>query len=178
MTDDSLALKLRPASEDTLTELIRQAEAHLDTQLTAAIAADQRAYTFAGLAAASGIVLIGGAYNLATSSQPNILLASVATAVAATLVGCAWSAVHSARSIEFGYSGSQPSDWDEDVACSKPWAHSLAEKCEHYNDLINANRRAMNANSQLFNSATELALKSLLLGGVAFTAWLVNAFTF
>lgn len=178
MDSESLASKLQPANEDTLKEILRQAEAHLDTQLTAAIAADQRAYTFAGLATAAAIVLIGGAYSLATTPVPNALLASVATVVAATLVGCAWSAVHSARSIDFGYSGSQPANWDEDIACSKPLAHSLAEKCEHYNELIDQNREAMSANSSLFNKSTELALKALFLGGVAFTAWLVNVFTF
>ncbi|MES0100903.1 hypothetical protein [Mesorhizobium sp. M0019] len=175
MNNNPLSQKLQTAQEDSLKEILRQAEAHLDAQMLSAIAADQRAYTFAGLASAAAVVLISGAYGLASAEPPNAPLAIVASTVAAVLIGASWSAVHSGRSVDFGFSGSQPGNWEDDISIKKPWEASLAEQCEHYDELIVQNRTVMAANSQLFNNATDAALKGLFLGGVAFVGWLLNS---
>ncbi|MBZ9678235.1 hypothetical protein [Mesorhizobium sp. ES1-1] len=174
MDELPLSQKLQTANENNLKEILRQAEAYLDAQLSSAIAADQRAYTFAGLASAAAVVLIGGAYSLATMKPPTASMALVASAVAAVLIGAAWWAVDSARSVDFGFPGSQPENWVEDVSGKKRWETSLAEQCHHYDDLIVKNRATMELNSLLFNRATEAALKGLFLGGVAFVGWLLN----
>lgn len=84
-----------------LQEVLREAESYLEAQLTSAIAADHRAYTFAGAVSAASVILVGTAYSLVTSQPPNSLLAFTAWAVAVSLFVAAWMAIISARSVSF-----------------------------------------------------------------------------
>ena len=67
---DGLAADLRNADEKMLQEIIREAELFLGSQLTAGVAADQRAVTFASVLSAAAAVLIGGYVAAATSGNP------------------------------------------------------------------------------------------------------------
>ncbi|AZO04338.1 hypothetical protein [Mesorhizobium sp. M2A.F.Ca.ET.043.02.1.1] len=172
MTNAASSNPLSAADSVTLTEILRQAELHLQAQLSAAIAADQRAYTFAGLNVATSVLLMGGSYSLATQQHdPNLFIGAVAFFVAVGLFVAAWVAVMSARSVDFEFAGSQPGVWSQDLADRKPLQVSLAEQCQNYDDAIAANRATMANNSWMFNAAVNVALGSVGLGAISYLYW-------
>lgn len=171
MSNLPLAQRLQTADSDTLKELMRETEAYLDAQLSSAIAADQRAYTFAGTVTAASVLLVGAAYALATAPEPNKWLAYLSMAVASCLFIAAWMAVMSARSVDFEFCGNQPSSWIADIEAGTPLLHALAEQCAHYDEMATANRNTMNTNSWLFNWAVNVALGGVGVGGLAFMFW-------
>ncbi|MGX9117068.1 hypothetical protein ACWTU6_10265 [Mesorhizobium sp. BHbsci] len=163
---------IKSANIEMLQEVLREAESYLDAQLTSAIAADQRAYTFAGAVSAASVILVGAAYSLVTSHPPDTLLAFTAWAVAVSLFVAAWMAVISARSVSFEFVGNQPSKWAADVENGKSFAHAIAEQCAHYDGMIAQNNFVMDRNSKIFNGAVNLALVGIGAGGIAFLLWL------
>lgn len=175
MSELPLAERLKAANPDMLQELTREAEVYLAAQLTAALAADQRAYTFAGTITAASVLLVGAAYALATAPNTNHWLIWVSVGVAAGLFVAAWIAVTSARSVDFEFSGNQPSSWLADIEAGKSLAHALAEQCAHYDVMAGANRKTMEHNGWMFNWAVNLALTSVGIGGLSFLGWLANA---
>lgn len=176
MTDVPLSDRLKIADDLTLQEILRETEAYLSAQLTAAIAADQRAYTFAGTVTAASVLLVGAAYAVTTSGHPSGWLAILASGVAACLFVSAWLAVVSARSIGFEFAGNQPCQWIADIESKKSLLHALAEQCAHYDGMIEANRAAMEGNGRLFNWAVNIALASVGFGGLFFIWWMAKSF--
>lgn len=174
MVDAPLSERLKSAEASTLSEILREAEVHLAAQLTSAIAADQRAYTFAGTVTAASVLLIGAAYALVTAPKPNIMLAYLTVGVAVCLFISAWLAVMSARSVEFAFAGNQPCQWIEDIESGKTLIHALAEQCAHYDEMVTANRTTMDGNGQLFNWAVNIALGGVGLGGIYFLWWMAK----
>lgn len=174
MIEIPLAERLQVADSETLQEILRESEVYLSAQLSAAIAADERAYTFAGTITAASVLLIGGSYALATASKPSMLLVYISIAVAAALFVAAWMAVMSARSVDFEFAGNQASKWVEDIESQKPFLHSLAEQCEHYDGMATSNRKTMADNSRLFNRAVNVALGGVGCGGLGFMWWLAS----
>ncbi|RUW87810.1 hypothetical protein [Mesorhizobium sp. M7A.F.Ca.US.010.02.1.1] len=157
-----------------LQEILREAEAYLDAQLTSAIAADERAYSFAGTVGAVSVLLIGASYSLATSAAPSSLLSLTSLFAAAALFVAAWMAVMSASSINFEFSGNQPGHWGADVERGIEMRDALAEQCDHYESMITANSTAMGKNASVFNSAVNIALATLGVGGLLFGYWLAR----
>lgn len=174
MVDLPLSERLKNADDPTLSEVLREAEVHLSAQLVSAIAADQRAYTFAGTVIAASVLLIGAAYALTAAPEPNPWLACLTVLVAACLFVSAWLAVMSARSVEFAFAGNQPSQWIEDIESGKTLVHALAEQCAHYDEMVTANRTVMDGNGKLFNWAVNIALASVGVGGGCFLWWMAT----
>ena len=172
MSERSLADRLSGADVETLREMMREAEAYLNAQLTAAIGADQRAYTFAGFGSAAAVVLVGAAYGIASARSPDIPMAILATVVAGFLIAGAMLAIHSARSVDFEYSGNQPGHWVEDVEERKSLQRSLAEQCEHYDLMIGKNTKTISDNSRVFQRSTYIAQIGLGVGAAGFVLWL------
>jgi hypothetical protein len=171
MPDTPLLNQLKSAESDTLKEILRQAELHLDAQLTAAIAADQRAYTFAGLSSAAAVILVGGSYGVIIEKEPDTFIAYTAFFVAVALFVASWVAVMSARSVDFEFTGSRPGKWGPDIEERKSFESSLAEQCENYDTQINANRKTMANNSLMFNRAANIALGGVGIGAIAYLYW-------
>lgn len=174
MSDKPLAERLHVADADTLHEIMRETEAYLSAQLTAAIAADQRAYTFAGMITAATVLLVGASYVLLTGPTPTAWLPYLSLTVAAALFVAAWMAVISARSTDFEFPGNQACNWIDEIEGGTTLLHSLAEQCAHYDGMASANTRTMKRNSNLFNWAVNIALGSVGLGGIAFVWWIAK----
>ncbi len=172
MAQKPLSRSLKNLAIPMLTEIRREAELYLSAQLTAAIAADQRAYAFAGTVTAGAVVLVGASYATATSTPPSVFLSVTATLVAGALFVSALVAVLSARSIDFEFCGNQPKNWSEDAEKKISFKVAIAEQCEHYDEMIACNSIVMQKNSQFFNRAVYIALVGLGMGGVAFLFWL------
>lgn len=174
MTDIPLSKRLAVAKIETLNEIMREAEAYLNSQWSAAVAADQRAYTFSGFCSAAAVVLVGGSYSLVTAARPDILMATVSALVAATLLWAAWQAVRSAGPIGFEYVGNQPSNWADDVEAGMTLTAALAEQCQHYDEMITENTTVLRENARKFQTGSQTALIGLIFGAATFSVWLAS----
>lgn len=174
MAETPLSKRLQSADEAMLREILREAEVYLDAQLTAAIAADQRAYAFSGMIAAASVLLVGASYALIEAATPSPLLAWCSALIAVALFVAAWMAVISARSTDFEFAGNQPCQWANDIEAGQTLHESLAEQCEHYDSMATTNRNIMDANSKLFNAAVNIALGAVGVGGLGFIAWMAE----
>ncbi|WAJ27538.1 hypothetical protein [Antarcticirhabdus aurantiaca] len=168
MSELPLSKRLAAADEPTLREMLREAEVHLASQQTVALAADQRAMTITGFFAAAAVVLIGGASGYAIGDKPNVALSVICILVAAALLGAIWFAVRAAAPAGFDFAGSSPADWVRDIEARKPLNESLAEMCAHFADSIDANHKRMEANAKRLWTAIWIAFGALGVGGAAF----------
>lgn len=152
------------ADEAKLDEIIRQAESRLSAQLSLAIAADQRAMTFAGILATGCAALIGWAISqdLDGSRLPAVLMMIVGTMVAA---GCA---LWSASPIAWDIPGNTPEMWIDDIAEGKDDLKSAkAAMADYYADMIAWNSRQMATNANWLRGAMLIIFFTLLAGGIA-----------
>lgn len=170
----SLSGQLKTAPADVVDEIMREAELHLNAQLTAAIAADQRAHSFASYLAAAGAVTIGAAYSLHTASTPNHLLIVLAALAGVALLSAAAFALHSARPIDFEFAGNQPQMWASDLAVGKSLHDARAEMCAAYDGMIASNRAAMERNSRWFERARRTVIWTIAPAGLIFLLALVG----
>jgi hypothetical protein len=159
---------LASAKIDTLQEILRQAETYLQAQLTAAIAADQRALTFAGYLAAAAAVLISGAGALLLATPPNWLLALTGFFVAGLLLRAMRMAMKSAEPTGFEFPGNVPGSWVCDVSEGKSLEVSLSEQCAHYHEMAGKNNELMKANGDRLRDAIEAVFRALVVGGLLF----------
>jgi hypothetical protein len=157
------------ASEDFLAEIIRQAEDRLSAQLTAAVAADQRAMTFAGLAMAAAGALIGAALGAANNSS----LAAPIFVTAAGLLISAFFAVLSARPVPWDYVGNSPSSRLNDIADGTTLHESLAQMAQFYDEMISENEIAISGAADWIRLSMGVALISLVIGLIAVAARLL-----
>src|SRR5690242_7103164 len=88
---------LRALDDNVLAEIIREAEARLQSQVAIATAADQRALTIAGFQITSATASLGGGIALALAHPPDLWLALVAFAFALSMACCAHEAVQTAK---------------------------------------------------------------------------------
>jgi hypothetical protein len=168
----------KSAKLEVLQEITRQAELHIQSQLAAAVAADQRAYAFTAVTLASVVLLAGATYSLLIQTTPELALAMISGGLAGLLFISSWLASQAARSVGFDFAGSEPGAWCADVAEGKDLIASLAEQCANYQDTISKNRHTMEANGNLFNLAVNIALGATGLAGILFLARLANRFPF
>jgi hypothetical protein len=148
------------APDDMLAEIIREAEARLAAQLTAAIAADQRAMTFAGLMLAAAAALTGAA--LSASPQAVLTLPIIVSALGLFLTSAL--AVASARPVAWDYVGNEPSCWLRDINPAAELKLSLAEMADHYDGMIKDNEAAIAARAFWLRLSMGSALVSILVG--------------
>jgi len=167
---------LKTASEAVLAEILREAESRLEAQLTAAIAADQRAMTFLGFLLALVTFLVGAAIAAATASTPSPFVAYLSTAGAVGLMVAAFFAFVATRPIDFEFVGNDPESWLGDVTQGSLLHDALAEQCAHYDDMLKSNRRAMSESSKsLWRSSVAagitVAICSLVAAGKIVFGW-------
>lgn len=144
------------ADEAKLTEILRQAESRLGSQLSVGIAADQRAMTFAGILSAIAAALV--AYGAEKGAGISLIVMT-----ALLLLGAA-SAAWAARPIPWSIYGTAPSDWIDDIAEGKDDLKSAkAAMADFYDEMIGKNRdRLANA-----GTAVDLALLAAVLAPLA-----------
>lgn len=128
-------------------------------------AADQRAYTFAGMMLAISAALVGASYTLAQANPWVSVLAIFLAFTLATSVGFAF---YSARAVDFEFAGNQPGHWAEDVAAGVSLPHALAEQCAHYDEMIQSNTRTLRDNARWFSWAVRLSYGAGIAGGLTF----------
>ena len=158
--------RIKAADEKMLQEIIREAELFLESQLTAGVAADQRAVTFASVLAATAAVLIGGYVAAATSGHPLPGLGWVAIPVAAFLLISTAIATLSCRPTDWRYPGNNPRFWREDATSGTSLHDAMADQAELYAKAIIENRDTLNKNSTLMKWAFRWAGAALVIGCV------------
>ena len=150
------------SSPEMLAEIIRQAEARLNAQLTTGVAADQRAMTFASLLLATAIVLFAAA--LATT-LPWLRLV-ILLSVGAGLTIAASMAIWSAQPSDWDYVGNVPSQWLTDVTEGKTLHVSMAETATWYDEMIAGNEVVIASAATIMRRAMFLAVLTVTLGTV------------
>src|SRR5690349_13717559 len=123
---------LASADDETIKEIIRESESFLSDQLKAALAADSRAMTFAGILAAITSFLIGNSASLIAAKVPVWpYIAPTFVIIFSLLVALAY-AVRAARPTAFGYSGNDPKSWLDEVSANVPRIRALAGQAALY----------------------------------------------
>ncbi|WP_185982831.1 hypothetical protein [Aureimonas mangrovi] len=175
MTDLPLSERLRKADADTLREMLREAELHLASQQTVALAADQRAMTLVGFMSAAIVVLIGASASFIVGQEQHRLLGVICLWVAAGLMTSVLLALRTAAPSAFDFAGSSPSDWASDVAQGVSLEHALADQCANHAEAIADNHDRMKINGARLWSALRVGVGTILAGGVAFVLALAFA---
>lgn len=151
------------APVEVLGEIIREAEARLQAQLTAAVAADQRAMTFAGLMLAAAAAMIGAV--LGASPDATITVPIFATALG--LFGSSILAAIGARPVQWDFVGNSPRSWVSSVANGQSLQAGLADMADFYADMIDDNETAIARAAFWIRLSMCGALIALLIGLVA-----------
>src|SRR5688572_13087690 len=116
-------------SENVIRQIFDQADKHLGAQLTAGLAADQRALSVAAIATGFASALYAAAIGYwSAKGDLAVLIAGLvsgSTMLAGALM-CAWAA----RPVDFFFPGSQPDKW-WDVA-TEPLSSLLGYETENY----------------------------------------------
>lgn len=149
-------------SLSTLQEIVRQAEVYLGAQLTASIAADQRAIAFASALAAAAVVLVGAGLALLIAEKPNPELGWTAISTAVGFLVAMAFANFSAMPAVFWFAGNSPERWNDDVHSKQSLQVSLAQQLSHYSDMIADNDRLMRRNSRQMLAAIWIAWGTLV----------------
>jgi hypothetical protein len=148
------------ATDKMLAEIVREAEARLQAQLTAAIAADQRAMTFAGLMVAAAAAMIGAA--LGVSREADVTLPTIVTGL--FLFAAAVLAVVAARPVAWDFTGNTPSAWVKSIADGDSLHTALSDMASFYAEMIEANEIAIANAAYWIRLSMGSALASLVIG--------------
>lgn len=151
------------ADEAKLDEIIRQAESRLQAQLSLAVAADQRAMSFASILVTGAAALIAWAitHDLADGKIWPILVLIIGVMVAA---GCA---LWSANPVSWNSPGNSPESWIEDIAEGRDDLKSAkAAMANHYSEMIGENTERMSRNADWLGRAMLITFGTLVLGGI------------
>jgi hypothetical protein len=141
-------------------EIISEARARLEVQLTAAIAADQRAMTFAGLLFAGTAVLVGLA--LGKDAQPaheHPLLCVAAGFVIAAALACL-----TARPTGWHQLGNYPSSFEDDVQNNLKLADTRAQTAANYEKMLKENEATLQLNGWFMRASMLVASVSAIAG--------------
>lgn len=149
------------ASAEMLAEIVREAESLLDNQLTAAIAADQRALTFAGLLVAAIGAMLGAVASLGGKVSLSIVAVASILSMAAAL------ALWSARPTAWKFRGNAPSQWERDVIGQLKLHVSMAEMAANYEVACVQNERAIDRAARAMRGSLILTAMAL----IASLAW-------
>lgn len=156
------------ASEDQITQIITHAESVLQSQLTVALAGDQRALTFAGFIAAAAAALVGGAAVLLIGKDNHFVGYLALSASLGLLISMA-AAVYSSRPASFEWAGTEPATWYGDIEAGMSVPDSLRQLAAHYQEMIVSNRATLDDGSKWLRRAQWIALATLLTTGLIFT---------
>jgi hypothetical protein len=156
------------ADADTVAEVLREAESYLSAQLTAGIAADQRAMSLISLLAASAAAIAAGGGALLIGDSPSVITLAIGWTLLMTSAGllvAMWYAIKSAMPADFEFVGNTPAGWLADVQAKQSLQRSLSQQIKHYAGMIEANNTTMKRNAQEMRMSVWWAWGSLVTGG-------------
>jgi hypothetical protein len=151
---------LNSAKSPVIDEIIRQAELRIEAQLTAALAADQRAMTFAGLLFAGIAVLLGAEFRASTCSLPIDPVFVIAIGFTLAAACACWSAKPS----PWHFAGNFPASWNEDVAAEMTLEESRKEMAANFQELLELNEAQLHRSASWMRASMVVALASAILG--------------
>lgn len=152
---------------EMLAKLVLMADTRVQAQLSAGLAADQRAMVFAGLIAVAAAALGSAAVEALTATPPQVDIGHLALWAAAGMVVAMSLAVYAARPVKWFYAGSDPLDWRTDLAADKAWPDTLPSLLLDYESRITNNEATMKGNGRWLAASSLVALGTLILSGIA-----------
>lgn len=151
------------ADETKLTRINELAESRLAAQLSIALAADQRAMTFAGIVSAGAAALIAWA---SSHSRGEAALTPIFVMIVA-LVVAAGMALWAANPIAWDAPGDTPASWVEDIADGQDdWESNLAAMADWRADMIEQNRVRSNTNANWLRGSMIVTFVGLVVGSL------------
>lgn len=156
-----------PSNElEPLRNLAAAADAQLQGQLTAAVAADQRAMVFAGFLAAAAAALGSAAATVLTGNTIDRFVGGLAIFAAGGMLAAMVIAMIAARPVVWFFPGSYPADWQIDFSTNKPEIERYQELLADYDSRIYKNGRRMLWNGRLISASAIVAVAILFISGL------------
>ena len=163
------------ADSDTIKEIVREAEAYIDGQVTLATSADQRASVMASVFAAAGTAIAAALMTVA-AQQHDVsyapILAGGGFAAALFIIGAAF-CVAATMPVDFSLPGSQPKNWKRDLENGTPLVQSLAEQAANFQCKIDDNSKVLKRNARLFMMG---AISGILAPFMGLVIWILISF--
>ena len=169
---------LESADPETLSEILREAECHLQAQLTSGLAADQRAMSFVALLTVATVFVAGAGGALLSADQPSPALGWLCMGLSAVLVVAMFFGILSARPVSFYFAGNNPAHWEHIITKKVPCHKSLAQQAAHYSQMIHSNNRRLRANAIMMTIAIWIVWCGLVATGIAAAAVLLSSTEF
>jgi hypothetical protein len=154
--------RLVPNDPLILDEIIRQGEARLQAQLQSALASDARAGVMASIQGAAAAALFVAATG--KDFEPRLQLSAFVAAFVFTFG--AFFAACALRPVAFGWVGSKPSDWLDDIGEGIGLLAAKAQTAVWIEKGLNHNGGAIRLNCRLTNAAIICLVAAPLSAGV------------
>ncbi|ARP67144.1 MULTISPECIES: hypothetical protein [Mesorhizobium] len=174
----SLSSRLEKADNDTLKEILREAESRLDAQLTMALAADLRAMTLLGFMVAVVAVVVAGTLAIYKSEHVDIFFGAVGLFATFGMSVSSFYAFEAAKPIDFDAVGNYPSGWASDAESGKPLHIALAEVCAHYDEMLKSNKAAMKSSSEHLLWSSQVALGTMFVSAFLVACRILHLFPY
>ncbi|WP_155804508.1 hypothetical protein [Magnetospirillum fulvum] len=136
----------RVAREDTVREILREAELYISAQVQLSIAADQRAVTVSGAIATILTAITAAGLAAFLSSSPNFDIVYAATVSGTIMMIALCCAIYAARPVPFRPPGNCPEMWYDDDFGVKINIQ-LGHQAEIYNAFIKENNATLARNA-------------------------------
>ncbi len=150
-----------------LRDLVDRADKRVEAQLMTAIAADQRAMTFAGFLAAAAAILGGAAASVLTGNGVPHHYGTVALwAAFVTLIGMAL-AVIAARPRIFFSPGAMPRNWVKSIKAGDSEQERWSSVLDDYDSRITKNEAVMSSNSKLVTTSAIIVIVGYAICGLS-----------
>ena len=153
---------------ELLREIEKAAEQRLEAQLTAGLAADQRALVFAGLLGVAAAALASGAVSILADAEQSVGVGIISLITSVGLLLGMGLAIFAARPAAWYFPGGTPKSWESDIASGKDQETRLQELVKDYDERIEFNEELMAANGKLLFISGIISFSSLLIGLLAY----------
>lgn len=153
--------------QDLLLEIQSAAEQRLNAQLTAGLAADQRALVFAGLLAVAAAAVTGTTVST-WSSEATDFLKGLTLFASFGLIAAMSFAIYAARPTSWYYPGGLPENWLDDISQKKQKLVRLQELVADYNFRIVSNEDLMSRNAKLLYTSGVISVLTISCSLIAF----------
>lgn len=151
-------------NEETAKEILRQGEQYLQSQLSVAIAADQRAATLLAVFTTGAIASFGFAF-----TQKDELATAIGAGVAGlVLVAAAVLCVISVRPVAIYGVGNEPKQWLDTSAATVGLAVALVGEARNCQMRIDHNKGVLESNASKFKWGAALGCAAPFIGLVAY----------
>lgn len=151
--------------DDSVRELLRQAELLLDNTLRVAVAADQRAVMLAGVFGGAAVALLAAVAAVLSGTAPRMPLVAAGGTSAVLFLAAALACAVSAQPARFHVGGYEPRKL---IASASDHVWILRYVCEQTQDDITFNRGALDRAAAWVRAGLWLGLAAALAGPAAF----------